>query len=189
VVAFLINTFVFIFTNSTVVSRYYLTVAQFAIPILAVYMEEERFALDRLLVKLLLVFCLLLASGKVTYSFITSDKNEDKRQVAAYLAQNGYDFGYATYDYANIIQEMTDGQVEIANIWKLDEMSYFRWSSPVAYYEDNRGDKGVFLLVSTQQALDYGSEPALQAGEIVYEDPYYLVYAYKRQEDLLQFQK
>jgi hypothetical protein len=187
--AFFLNTFVFIFTNSTVVSRYYLTVVQFAIPILAVYLEEERFVLDRLLVKLLLVFCLLLASVKVTYSFISVDKNEDKRQVAAYLEENGYDFGYATYEYANIIQELTDGRVEIANIWKLGEMSFFRWSSPVAYYEEKQGDKGVFLLVSTQQALDYGSEPALQAGEIVYEDPYYRVYAYERQEDLLRFQK
>jgi hypothetical protein len=189
VTTFLLNSFVFIFTNSTVVSRYYLTVAQFAIPILAVYMEEEKFALDRLLVKLLLVFCLLLAFAKVTYSFITMDKNADKRPVAAYLVENGYEFGYATYDYANILQEMTDGKVEIANIQELDEMSFFRWSSPIEYYEEDRGDQEVFLLVSAQEAEEYGDEPALRAGRIVYEDAFYRVYVYERQEDLLKFQK
>jgi hypothetical protein len=188
-VSFLLNSFVFVFTNSTIVSRYYLTTVQFALPILAVYMEEEKFALDRLLVKSLLIACLLLASAKVTYSFITTDKNVDKQQVAAFLEDNGYDFGYATYDYANILQEMTDGKVEIANIWRLDDMSFFRWSSPVAYYEENRGDEGVFLLVSSEEAREYGEEPALAAGQIVYEDEAFRVYAYERQEDLLQFQK
>jgi hypothetical protein len=188
-VSFLLNSFVFIFTNSTLVSRYYLTTVQFALPILAVYMEEEKFALDRLLVKSMLVCCLLLSSLKVTYSFITSNKNEDKQQVAAFLEENGYDFGYATYDYANILQELTDGKVEIANIWRLDEMSFFRWSSPVSYYEEDRGDQGVFLLLSAEEARAYGEEPALAAGQIVYEDDAFRVYAYKRQADLLQFQK
>jgi hypothetical protein len=130
-----------------------------------------------------------LASAKVTYSFITTDKNVDKQQVAAFLEDNSYDFGYATYDYANILQELTNGKVEIANIGRLDEMSFFRWSSPVAYYEKNRGNQGVFLLVSAEEAREYGEEPALAAGQIVYEDEAFRVYAYKRQEDLLQFQK
>jgi hypothetical protein len=189
VTAFLVNTFVFLFTNSTIVSRYYLTVFQFALPILAVYMEEEKYVLDRLLVKLILVCCLLLAAGKVTYSFITVDKNADKRQVAAFLKDNGYDFGYATYNYANIIQELTDGTVEIANISDLGDMSFFRWSSPTSYYDEDYGTGKVFLLTSLEEAGEYEEEPALLAGTVVYEDNWFRVYAYDRKEDLLQYQK
>ena len=69
-------------------------------------------------------------------SFLTVDKNETKRPVAEFLAGNGYDFGFATYNNANIITELTNGEVEIGNIGDPEHLEYFKWSSPMKYYEE-----------------------------------------------------
>lgn len=187
-VAFAVNTFVFVFTHSTIVPRYYLTVFQFALPILAVYYHEEKQTPDKFLITILLCFCLVLTSAKVSYSLITTDKNEDKRAVAAFLQEEDYAFGYATYDHANIMQELTNGNVQIANLWDIGGMNFFHWSSPVAYYRDDYYEGSVFLLVSQEEGEDYGDIPVLQAGTLIYEDAYYRVYLYENQHAILQYQ-
>ena len=76
---------------------------------------------DRLAVTALLTICLILGTGKTVMSFLTVDKNETKRPVAQFLAENGYDFGFATYNNANIITELTNGAAisEIPSIWSI----------------------------------------------------------------------
>ena len=79
---------------------------------------------DRFAVTALLTICLILGTGKTVMSFLTVDKNETKRPVAQFLAENGYDFGFATYNNANIITELTNGAVrsaisEIPSIWSI----------------------------------------------------------------------
>lgn len=175
IVTFFLNTFVFVFSTSTIVPRYYLTVFLFAVPLAAVYFEEERLPLDRLLVALVLGGCLALAAGKTVFSFMTTDKNADKREVCAFLEKEGYDFGYATYWNANIVTELTGGQVEVANIGWLDRLDYFYWSSPKKYYEEEHPGK-VFLLVTAEQKKEYENEPVIREGKIVYQDDYYVVY-------------
>lgn len=91
---------------------------------------------DRLAVTALLTICLILGTGKTVMSFLTVDKNETKRPVAQFLAENGYDFGFATYNNANIITELTNGEVEIGNIGDPEHLEYFKWSSPMKYYEE-----------------------------------------------------
>ena len=41
-VSFVLNLFVFIFTTSTMVPRYYITIFIFALPVLCFYLEEEK---------------------------------------------------------------------------------------------------------------------------------------------------
>ena len=53
-VSFVLNLFVFIFTTSTMVPRYYITIFIFALPVLCFYLEEEKMPFDRLAVTALL---------------------------------------------------------------------------------------------------------------------------------------
>ncbi len=178
-VAFALNVFVFVFTTSTMVPRYYITIVLFALPVLAFYFEGEELLFDKTVVGFLLGLCLCVASGKVTLSYLSADKNADRRKVAAFLEENGYDFGYATYWNANIITELTDGAVEIANIHDLETMEFFKWSSPVRYYEEGYHQGRTFLLLTEEEASKYRETRALQKGEIVYEDGKYTVYSYE----------
>lgn len=187
VTAFALNTFVFLFTTSTIVARYYITVFLFVLPLLCIYYEYEKLPLDRLLLTLLLCGALGLTTAKCVYSYIDKDKNEDKRPVAAWLEEQGYTFGYASYWNGNIITELTDGQVEIANIHQMDRMDMFTWSSPVRYYQEGYHDGKTFILLTSQEAAQYGQVPVIAAGEVVYDRQGYVVLHYDSPRELWSF--
>ena len=184
VTAFVLNTFVFLFTTSTIVARYYITVFLFVLPLLCIYYEYEKLPLDRLLLALLLCGALGLTTAKCVYSFIDKDKNEDKRPVAVFLEEQGYTFGYASYWNGNIITELTDGQVEIANIREIDRMDMFTWSSPVRYYQEGYHDGKTFILLTAQEAVEYALAPMIAAGEVIYNQQGYVVLHYDSVEAL-----
>lgn len=184
VTAFGLNTFVFLFTTSTIVARYYITVFLFALPLLCVYYEHERLPLDRLLLTVLLCGALGLTTAKCVYSFVDKDKNEDKRPVAAYLEEQGYTFGYASYWNGNIMTELTDGTVEIANIHEIERMDMFTWSSPVRYYQEGYHSGKTFILLTAQEAAEYAQVPVIAAGEVVYDRQGYIVLHYDSVEEL-----
>lgn len=140
---------------------------------------------DRLAVTALLTICLILGTGKTVMSFLTVDKNETKRPVAQFLAENGYDFGFATYNNANIITELTNGEVEIGNIGDPEHLEYFKWSSPMKYYEEGYHTGETFLLLTSEECAEYASAPALKQGKKVYEDGSYTVYVFDSTEDLM----
>lgn len=186
-VSFFVNLFVFIFTTSTMVPRYYLTIFVFVLPLLCFYLEKEERYFDRMAVCFLLIVCLGLATGKTVLSFVTVDKNADRRKVAEFLEKEGYTFGYATYWNANIITELTDGAVEIANVGDGIRLEYFKWSSPMKYYTPDYADGKVFLLLTAEEAAEAADAGAatVQEGEVVYSDGAYTVYSYPSAETLL----
>lgn len=188
-VSFALNFFVFVFTTSTMVPRYYITILMFALPVLAFYLEGEAPAFDKTAVCLILGACLALGTVKTVASFVTVDKNESKRPVAEFLAENDYTFGFATYTNANIITELTEGQVEIANVGDPEYLEYFKWSSPVRYYEEGYHSGETFLLLTAEETAAYEGARALQAGQIIYEDGNYVIYRYDSVEELMNCAK
>lgn len=186
-VSFFLNVFVFVFTTSTMVPRYYITIFVFALPVLACFMEEAELPFDRLAIGVLLTVCLLLSTGKTVLSFISTDKNADKRQVAEFLVQNDYTFGFATYTNGNIITELTDGSVELANIGDPEHLEYFKWSSPMCYYEEGYHEGETFLLLSKDEAAAYAAAEAVKNGMTVYEDDSYVVLTYDSVSELMSY--
>ncbi|MCI9322425.1 MAG: hypothetical protein HFH81_04035 [Lachnospiraceae bacterium] len=187
VTAFVLNTFVFLFTTSTIVARYYITVFLFVLPLLCIYFTYEELPLDRRLLTLLLCGALGLTTAKCVYSFADKDKNQDRRPVAAFLEEQGYTFGYASYWNGNILTELTDGKVEVANIHEIDRMDPFTWSSPVKYYREGYHQGKTFLLLTDQEAEEYARVPAVAAGRVVYEEQGYVVLHYDSTEEVLSF--
>ena len=178
IVAFVVNVFAFAFTTSTMVPRYYITILIFALPVISFYMEEEKLLFDRIVIALLFAGCLLLGTAKTVYSFMGVDKNEDKRPVAEFLSKAEWNFGFATYTNGNIITEITDGQVEIANIWDPENMNYFKWSSPMKYYEEGYHDGQVFMLLTVGEMVEFADSESVKCGEVIYEDANYTVLLY-----------
>lgn len=185
VTAFCLNFFVFVFTTSTMVPRYYLTVFIFVLPVLCFYLEGRSPGFDRAAVAVLLAGCLFLGTAKVVFSFVTVDKNAEKYQVADFLRENGYHFGFATYTNGNIVTEITNGEVEIANVGDPEHLEYFTWSSPVRYYESGYCGGEVFLLLTAEEESTFADASALQVGDRVYGDSSYAVYLFESVEDLL----
>ena len=91
-----------------------------------------------------LVFCLSLATLKISYSLYTNDKNEARREVAQYLVGRGLTHGYSLYDDSNVLVELSDGVLSVGAYTKeLDR--YFLWSTPKRFYEGETGT-GDFLV-------------------------------------------
>lgn len=185
-VSFAVNLFVFSFTDSTMVPRYYITIFIFAVPVLCFYLEKETFPLDRLLTALLFSACLLLGTAKTVYSFVSTDKNASKRQVAQFLEESDYHFGFASYANGNIITELTNGTVDIANIIDPVHLEYFKWSSPMEYYDENYHSGEVFLLLSMEEYLQYQDAESIQKGELAYSDGVYIVLLYDSRAALME---
>lgn len=184
VTAFCLNMFVFVFTTSTMVPRYYLTIFIFVLPVLCFYFEGKHPGFDKIAVAVLLVGCLLLGTAKVVLSFVTVDKNKNRYQVAAFLEENDYHFGFATYTNGNIITEITNGVVEIGNVNDPEHLDYFTWSSPMKYYEEDYCEGEVFLLLTKEEENTYADAQALQIGEKVYDDGCFGVYVFDSVQQL-----
>lgn len=189
IISFCLNLFVFIFTTSTMVPRYYITIFIFALPVLCFYLEKEPFPFDKLLVSLLFSGCILLGTAKTVFSFISVDKNAEKRPVAQFLEENGYLFGFATYTNGNIITELTDGAVEIANIGDPEYLEYFKWSSPMKYYTEGYHTGEAFLLLTIEEYAAFSDAKAVQQGTLIYEDGHYIVLLYDDAEALMRCAK
>lgn len=185
IVSFFLNVFVFVFTTSTMVPRYYITIFLFALPVLCFYLEKEPYPFDRVFVTLLFSGCILLGTAKTVFSFLSVDKNAEKRPVAAFLAENGYDFGFATYFNGNILTELTNGAVEVANIGDPETLEFFKWSSPMQYYEEGYHTGETFLLLTTEEYAAYADAEAVRQGQLIYEDGSYLVFLYESTEALM----
>ena len=180
-ISFVLHLFVFIFTTSTMVDRYFIPIAIFFLISLAIYMEWEKVKFDRIIVGVALLLCLLLAGTKTYYSFITSDKNETRYEMADYLVEEGYTFGYASYWNSNIMTELSDGALEMANLWSIDSMGDFKWSSRVSTYYNKEGK--VFLIVAKTELNELESYGMLEKQPVIYENNDYIVLHFDSQAD------
>ena len=110
---------------------------------------------------------ILKYQAKTGLSMMTADKNAEKKVIAQELEEMGYTFGYATYWNANIVQELSNGRVEIANLHRADDGSFslFKWSSMQRYYEPDYPQGKVFLLLTEEE-----EQGMLQEGKTVQED-------------------
>lgn len=183
----LLHLFVFVFTGSTMVDRYYIPVLIFFLLTVGIYMEWERLVFDRVAVCLILGGCLFLAGAKTCFSFIGNDKNASRYEVAEYLAEEGYTFGYASYWNSNIMTELSDGKLEMANLWSLASLGDFKWSSRVESYEPKEGK--IFLLASRDELPLLEDKEMLEKQEIIFENEDYVVLHFDSQEAFLAYRE
>lgn len=198
--SFFINIFVFIFTDGTVVARYFIPVFVMWIPAFAYYIQgncdnlllmdadkiKNSDKLNKTVVLAIFACCIVVTSAKVLFSFVTVDKNKELKKVSSFLQNEGLDFGYATYWNGNIVNELSDGKIEIANIGNPDSLEFFTWSSPSKYYDDAyKADQKVFLLLESSQADEYIDSVAVKKGDKVYDTDGYVIYLYDSKDSLL----
>lgn len=99
--------------------------------------------------------------------------------AASYLLQNGYTFGYATFWNANIVTELTDGAVEVADITDLPTPHFHRWLTRKDYWRRDYPKGRLFLLLTKEQAEPIGESELILAGDLVYSDALFVIYSYE----------
>lgn len=197
----LINSFVFLVLDNYYTSRYYILVLFWAAPIFAIFGEEvwrknsekdtlaetivrKRFLEKTVLPVLLLCLCL---TGIHTLSMLAqNDENSDRKKAADFLQENDVTFGYATFWNADVITELTDGEVNVASISSCDPFAVGDWLMPERYLEkgilEESDGNQIFLLLTWEEYEEYRNSPVVQeAGEPVYTADGYMILLYDKQ--------
>lgn len=167
-----------------------------AVPLVLTHLEELPGNMHPLHIKKLsawAVVLILFANGlaNVTYfnggeafdqvyeglSFIEADKQEKLTDVVAFLSDNGYDIGYATFWEGNIVTEMSDGQIQINNVnchGGNGNLWYYDWLTSL-YLREAESEKP-FLLLNMYDKDAFERSDSFPYCVQVYEDENHCVY-------------
>lgn len=103
-------------------------------------------------------------------------QNAKREKSICFLAEQGYQFGYATYWNANIITEFTDGMIEVSAFWDANNREHFKWNSLKKYDDREYYEGKVFLLLTNNEVAQI--EEAIKA-PLVYEDEEFSIFEYE----------
>jgi len=155
------------FTTADVAGRYFLmllfTVATgFSLLIHQLKEKFQDFALLRgiiLTASLFVVAFYGAFSAVVFYSdLVINDYSYDTYAYKAYnwMAENGYTYGYTTFDYANYITVMGNNTVKVRAVNNMAEMAGCKWLSDTTWYPPVKSQEGeTCYIVSEAMTEDF----------------------------------
>ena len=188
--SFLFNTFVYLHTE--LIERYYYPILLMIFPCFAVLLANKNISgLKRYGFGTILSILIFTSSFATVQHHFTTDANTELYKVSDYLRQN-YKFGYSSFWNANVISYITNGEVEVGNLYKnkengkeyfTDSYKYDKWLTPERYYNCDYDNEHIFLLVSQEQFVNNSNKSILKNGKEVYNDEYYKVFDYPSHND------
>lgn len=91
-------------------------------------------------------------------------------QVAEYLEQEGYEYGYTTFDSANHMTVAVDGAVQVAAVNSMYTMEITKWLTSVNWYVPNAPyEKKTAYIVTDVRLEEFGEFVKQQEDEIMLE--------------------
>lgn len=196
----IINFFVMIFTG-IVFALYFLPCLVFIFPLIALFMDiklETNLLLHK--IATLILVCVMICSSIITTQYLLrrpeespvvysgilySQVNQVERlsPVVKFLSANGYSIGMGTFWNANVITEMTNGQMEMVPI-EIKENEYiklYEWLTFKKYQNISYcSDKKVFVILDSAEIDRF--YPVISKHYIinrVYQDNDFSVYAFE----------
>lgn len=136
------------------------------------------------------VVCLITLTSILNYADIAKiDDNAEIRQIVSFLTDEGYHNGYSTFWNANLITELSNGQVEIHDwlntntVFDLKNVDRFHhWLQLKQRKEIAPGR--LFLLFSKNEFESYTICQNLQRDDAIYDNAGYLIFGYDSYEEM-----
>ena len=156
-VAILSMTLIFMLTSGNLnYSRYYLTAFVWIFPYLGFWMDRNKLSIRSLTVKkaLVILACLCMALNGMFYNlyFLHPDDKQVKyddtivhdtapclQDVSEFLLENEYEVGYASFWLANVMTEITNGQIAMI---------------PISYQYESPGDIYYYTYLTYRQTRE-----------------------------------
>lgn len=178
---FFINWYMLVFTDVLQQYRYWLPVYIIAIFFLGIYLQN---AVEvTVYIKPVCMILAVLAVLSSLYGELWQDTKyndcEKRYGYMAFLQDNDYEFGYATFWNAEVTEYLANGEIHVGNLGGNENGSApYEWLSRKEYYKEGYHTGKTFMLLARTE------EPALFNGDItvmtdstkVYEDEYYVIY-------------
>lgn len=179
--------------------RYLIPVLFFLLPVIALALgRRELGETKELLRRILLAVCVigLTAQGILTYLTISTwDITQEQKKVTEYLVEKGLDQGYASYWNANVLTELSDGELDVF-VWgasgddnadSFDSLQQrFQWNQSKAHDEEIGAPNYFFLFKRNELYAESGLGPYLRThAKPSYDSNEYVIYEYADIKQLL----
>ncbi|MBQ4264487.1 MAG: hypothetical protein IJB85_03135 [Clostridia bacterium] len=155
--AFALSAGVFVLLRSVYFDRYWLPVIMLGAPVMALCFSKERNPVFRRLSLLLFAGVTLLTSASCMYYSMRSPQveSEMRAEVVETAREYGLTRGYATFWNANIVTELSDGEMDVVSVNLRRDgngdctLEEYRWLEAVDDFEMDHPDAPVFLLIGS----------------------------------------
>lgn len=208
-VTMLCMTVVFLLTNSfDNYPQYYLTAFVWIFPYLGLQADRllnsmNRFTLKQTLVVLACV-CLLCNGIYNNLFYLNPDDKQVKYDptievdewdrfagVIQFVQENDLEVGYATFWNANILTEVSNGQIPMISLireyFPNNYVYHYALASKQSFEFSYVEDKNVFLLLTYPESFIFCETDLAQYSIPVYEDKYYRIYMFDFTSDVWEF--
>lgn len=179
--AFFINWYMLIFTDVLMQYRYWLPIYVVGVLLIAVFFQVYK--PSNCLVRPVLLLAAVVVTLSSLYGELWQDVKyndcEKRYGYMAFLEENGYTFGYATFWNSSVTEYLSNGTIEVGNLGGENGVAApYEWLSNKAYYKPGYHQGKTFLLLArTEEAgMLNGDFTVMEDGVKVYEDEYYAIY-------------
>ena len=187
IVALFIHLLVYIFLQKNYKARYMLPFFMLLPCIICLVFEQWKNSIKKFLIPILGV-CVLMTSINVAYYWHLAGNHQGiniakQKEMAEFLVDNNYKYGFSTYWYTNSTIQLSNGQLEICPVSSTEVFDKYEWLCPKNSEEYSDYDKIFFIVSDTQ--LEAGREkPWNQEEKIVWHDGGICVFEYRSVEEL-----
>ena len=173
-------------------ARYVLPIMIFALPILAMHLSNKC-TWYKHIVSVVLIVLVIVSSYQRYTLFWQLDKTRDQRDVAAFVTEQGYEEGYATFWNANILTELSNGEVDMRSwigsdngesMGKIKSVNdIYHWLQLAEHTETIPEDKFFIMLTHVEKWM-WPLGIYLPEENLIYRNETYCVYGFDAYEQL-----
>ena len=195
--AILVFSVLYMLTDMQYRDRYNLPVLFFACFLIMLWIRDNSWNRSVKHAAVLSFVFMIITGGCLVYRSLPSDSEEmnEKLMLTAFLTEQDYSYGYATFWNANILTELSDGKIEMHTWWdstyhpegmeQIQNVNQtYRWLQEVAH--DSEKPKGKVFLLFTNEELDYSfwKENLTEEYEVI-RTPSYAVYGFDSYDGMI----
>ena len=178
-------------TDMVYYDLYSLPIIVFVFPIVFIGIDEYlKNHVVKYAVSAVLITLVMCTSVRTYVDFLHTDKNPERRQIAAFLTEHEYQNGYATFWNANVLTELSGGAIDVYE-WEDAKMlpyvtnvnSIHEWLQKTSHTTQTPGGR-VFQLFERSELYFCNWKDSLSDDRIIYETENYVVYAYPSYEEM-----
>lgn len=178
---FLINWYMLVFTDVLQQYRYWLPIYVMGVILIGIYLQQavEKTEFIKPVFAILAAVTVLASLYGELWQDTKYNDCEKRYGYMAFLEENDYTFGYATFWNSSVTEYLSNGDIKVGNLGGKDGVSApYEWLSPKYYYEEGYHTGKTFLLLARTEepALFNGDITIMQDAVKVYEDEYYVIY-------------
>lgn len=184
---------IFVFSDIYYESRYYIPAICALWPVVFLWLErdsreEQSFVrMAKPIICALIVLagmCLLCTTYK---TMVEKDSTINDRTVTEYLLEEGYEYGFATFWHANIMNQISEDKLTVCPIENLNQVNRYKWLTSKQILEPE-WDGAVFLVIEDIEHEIYQYNDLLSnTDRIVYARDGMWVYSFGSYEEFAQY--